>query len=364
MSPWGLATTNSYRLERRATKVPDEDEETSNLQHFMPPPDNGSEQTATIESSKPIDRWLALVGLAAGVVLFLLPKTRVIVIVGCFAIFALLAYPVWNFWWIERKLRRQLVAIILLAAFAALIGYAAWSLPEGVPANSKAMPSQVGSSSSTPLSTRVVPTPAYYSTPLSLNELFDTDFPYLNANHGLLLESVPKGHELMLRLRIIFDTDERTKFVAAYIPFDPDSRFAYAACFALASELPATVNAITLQSTSSISRPDETSPTFLKELSFSGRIYIYYENDFSVDELATLNQEYRRLGLASEFRGVGYLKQHENEKRLVVAPWHEGTITLPAKNVLVDQERLELIIKNPKLPPPQDVYVRVPPESH
>src|SRR5271156_5605191 len=125
---------------------------------MSPPPDNGSEPTATNESSKPIDRWLALVGLAAGLILYLLPKTPVIVIVGCFAIFALLMHPIWNFWWIESKPYRRIVSTILLAAFAVLIGYVAWPLPEttGVRANSTATPSQV-SSGAMPLSTRAVP---------------------------------------------------------------------------------------------------------------------------------------------------------------------------------------------------------------
>lgn len=130
--------------------MPDEDEETSNLQHLMPPPDDGHEEAETIKSSKPIDRWLALGGLALGVILYLLSRTPLIVIFGCLLVFVFLIHPVWNFWWIENKRHRQIIATLLLAILVLLLGYAAWPLPQTatvpIAANSTALPSATSDS--------------------------------------------------------------------------------------------------------------------------------------------------------------------------------------------------------------------------
>ena len=112
------------------------------------------------------------------------------------------------------------------------------------------------------------PTIQYYPIPLTLRELFDSDFPYLNVNHGLIFKFLD-GTELTIRLRIYYDTDEKTKFVSAYIPLNPDYRKAYGACFGLPSQLRPTVDSIVLEPASFVSRPDESSPTALSELSLS-----------------------------------------------------------------------------------------------
>jgi uncharacterized membrane protein len=82
--------------------------------------------------SKPVDRWLAALGVAVGIILFLLPKSPLSVVLCVTAIFALLAHPVWNFWWIERRIGRRVAAIILLLAGCILIGYVAWPTAQGV----------------------------------------------------------------------------------------------------------------------------------------------------------------------------------------------------------------------------------------
>ena len=81
-------------------------------------------------SKKPIDRWLGLVGIAIGVVLFLLPKTPFVVVACCLLIFTLLLHPVWNFWWIEKSISRRCSAIASLAAILFLLGIWTWPVDE------------------------------------------------------------------------------------------------------------------------------------------------------------------------------------------------------------------------------------------
>ncbi len=77
---------------------------------------------------KPIDRWLALAGVAVGVILFLLPKTPSVVCGAVALIFLLLVHPVWHFWWIEKSAFRRVFACLLLSVALVGLGYSAWPL--------------------------------------------------------------------------------------------------------------------------------------------------------------------------------------------------------------------------------------------
>lgn len=85
-----------------------------------------------MDSRKPIDRWLALGGVAVGIAFYLLPKTPPIIIASSVAIFALLLHLVWNFWWVERSRIRQILSSALLLAGCALLAYICWPHPESL----------------------------------------------------------------------------------------------------------------------------------------------------------------------------------------------------------------------------------------
>jgi hypothetical protein len=82
------------------------------------------------QDNKPIDRWLGILGTVMGIILFLSPKNPV-VIVGCLvAIFALLIHPLWNFWWIEKKLKRRIITFTSLIILLIGYGYYVWPSSE------------------------------------------------------------------------------------------------------------------------------------------------------------------------------------------------------------------------------------------
>jgi hypothetical protein len=81
-----------------------------------------------LKPKKPVDTWLGLFGVAAGIVFFLVPKHPVVIIVSVVLIFLLLFHPLWNFWWIERSTLRRMVALIVLVALLAVLG--AWTWPK------------------------------------------------------------------------------------------------------------------------------------------------------------------------------------------------------------------------------------------
>jgi hypothetical protein len=75
---------------------------------------------------KPIDRWLALVGIAVGVLCFLLPKTELVIALSVITLFVVLVHPTWNFWWIEKSFARRTTSLLCVAICCAGIGYIVW----------------------------------------------------------------------------------------------------------------------------------------------------------------------------------------------------------------------------------------------
>lgn len=83
------------------------------------------------ERDKPIDRWLGLGGIAAGIAFYLLPKTPLVVVSSLILLFALLIHPIWNFWWIESKVWRKLLATLLFVLALILLGQISWPPDSG-----------------------------------------------------------------------------------------------------------------------------------------------------------------------------------------------------------------------------------------
>jgi hypothetical protein len=75
---------------------------------------------------KPIDLWLWIVGIVAGIIMWLIPKTPFSIIVSLSIIFILLCHPVWNFWWIEKTRFRRVVACFVLAVCISIVGVYSW----------------------------------------------------------------------------------------------------------------------------------------------------------------------------------------------------------------------------------------------
>ena len=60
------------------------------------------------------------------------PKTPLITIIALIAIFCFLVYPVWNFWWIEKRLWRRCTALALLVVFVCGFGYYVWPVTKQI----------------------------------------------------------------------------------------------------------------------------------------------------------------------------------------------------------------------------------------
>lgn len=79
---------------------------------------------------KPIDRWLGLFAVVVGLMKALLPTTPPIIIGWLLFIFILLLYPVWNFWWIEKNIRRRSGALLIIVCILVIIGFISWPIQQ------------------------------------------------------------------------------------------------------------------------------------------------------------------------------------------------------------------------------------------
>lgn len=77
-------------------------------------------------SGKPIDIWLACIGIAMGIAFYWIPKNPFTVIASLILIFALLIHPIWNFWWIEEKYYRRILVSLFFVTCLSLFGYSVW----------------------------------------------------------------------------------------------------------------------------------------------------------------------------------------------------------------------------------------------
>ena len=82
---------------------------------------------------KPIDAWLTLLTAAMAPLTFLFAKSPVAVLACVIVMFALLVHPVWNFWWIEDRKWRRVIALGAVAVGLGFVAYAAWPESTQVP---------------------------------------------------------------------------------------------------------------------------------------------------------------------------------------------------------------------------------------
>ena len=151
------------------------------------------------------------------------------------------------------------------------------------------------------------------SEPPNLQTLFGRDFSkYLKRvkEGGIKFED---GTILKIGVQEYIDLEAQTKFLGFYIPF---SDKAYAAC-KLLSDFYENIMGDFDSSMEVWGRGHitDSAKTSSQELIFSKRIYIYHENDFSLQELAALESLYQSKGLSVVFRGHAYLfSVWQNEK--------------------------------------------------
>jgi len=145
----------------------------------------------------------------------------------------------------------------------------------------------------------------------NLEKIFKDDFPNV-MKHSLGAEvNTPFGIVKIIEQEYM-DFNSKSKFLGFYIPF---CSHPYDICEFLAGECENIMKSMEQVKVTG-GMVTDSAQTSSDNLIFSGRVYIYYEDDLSLQQLADLERLYKSKGLSVIFRGHAYmaLKWFGNKK--------------------------------------------------
>lgn len=151
------------------------------------------------------------------------------------------------------------------------------------------------------------PTPAVTpDVPPTLRKLFDTDFDnFAKFNHdGELHAKSEDGNIIKIKIAysVYMDFASKSRFIGIYIASSPAT---YHAC----KELPTFYHEILEEADGievNVQKPGDSSTEHSKELTFTGKIYVYYEDDLTLEQLGSLEALFKSKNLLPQFRGQRY----------------------------------------------------------
>jgi hypothetical protein len=152
------------------------------------------------------------------------------------------------------------------------------------------------------------------NTPPSMLSLFTNDFPStMKVSEGLVLE----GRNLPMREQMYLDFPAKSEFVGFYIPVStdpPSGELTFKVCMALRDRVWPFVDDFPksgLEIQGGIGLQTNT----IDELTFTGRVVIYYEDFMSMEQLVKIMDAYKRKKLDVQFRDASYLAGKTDEWR-------------------------------------------------
>ena len=124
------------------------------------------------------------------------------------------------------------------------------------------------------------PNPALPTKLISLRELFENDWPNLPGyyNVSTLESSAFQANKVTLSWRLNGDFVARSKFLAFFLESQTSPADALRACEVIANCYDQFIDSANSQVDISGQSPDDTSPTYLRDMVFSKRIFIYWSD--------------------------------------------------------------------------------------
>lgn len=151
---------------------------------------------------------------------------------------------------------------------------------------------------------------------ITMHDLWKEDFDAHHLGAGVFgIGFAPRGLEkangekVEVEGWLLIDNNSATKFVSFFVPRSPE---AFNACAFLADHY---AEVIPVEGLHLESQQPGQGPMRSADFPFSGRIFIYYEDFFSPEQVGTLHGYYRERKLKLELRGPDYL-QFETYRRL------------------------------------------------
>ncbi|HLJ22226.1 MAG TPA: hypothetical protein VKU84_18605, partial [Stellaceae bacterium] len=146
-----------------------------------------------------------------------------------------------------------------------------------------------------------------------LRDLFGSDFNLPSLDRTLTV-TVGEGSDTLtldVEFRILSSIAANSDFIAVYIPMTTDPipvcRYFADACQQIYDELKAPILA-------SARNPGDPNAGKSKNLVFSRRIYLYHENEISLEQMSVLSASYRARELDVQFRGPAYRETRSQQQ--------------------------------------------------
>jgi hypothetical protein len=143
----------------------------------------------------------------------------------------------------------------------------------------------------------------------TLLELYKSDFSNLVKLPNEITASFGNtdgtfAYNILVKVSISFDYNANIKFYSFYVPKSPDNQ-SFNFCTHLAKEYPNIINKISESVTTSAKEPG--GPLISsRDLVFSGRIYLYHEDEMTLKQKAELEDLFKANGASVIFRGLDY----------------------------------------------------------
>jgi len=142
------------------------------------------------------------------------------------------------------------------------------------------------------------------ATPTTLHDFFKTDFNnLLKASQSLKFVSKYK-EPINFEAQIYADFDAQSIFLGFYIPQSPDT---YNICEFLSKNYKNILVELQTKQVAVEARSPGDRPVELKDLKFSGRIFVYHEYPLFASQIDQLIALYKSNNLSPQFRGVDYV---------------------------------------------------------
>jgi hypothetical protein len=141
--------------------------------------------------------------------------------------------------------------------------------------------------------------------PMTVKSLFSSDFPefYKSAISGSVV--FEDGERVQIKTQEYEDFQGKSSFIVFYIP---ETSKTARVCTRLANSVPGELKTIETDRDASVTTDGFETSTHLRDLVFSGRVYVYHETPLSLKQKSDLTEYFKRRHLDVQFRGWGYLQ--------------------------------------------------------
>lgn len=183
-------------------------------------------------------------------------------------------------------------AVVVLVIFLAIARFGIWTWPE--------RPARLS-----PVDASVTPPSPSPVAPPTVHDLFEKEFPNLlklAATYEARSKTDSGNAKLQIRFQAHFDYDAKSEFVSVYL----GSTDVYEVCKAVAKQCRILLNDLTSKTHADVQIPGNPSMDYQKDLVFTGKVFVYYDGDMSLEQLGSLEALFKEEKLSPQFRGQNY----------------------------------------------------------